>query len=75
MIQKGDLVRNAGDPKWQMFSGIFGDWCGVVLEFRRSNLSSITRYYLLKVLLSSHGSVAESLITEDEFREHVEVIT
>lgn len=78
LVQEGDLVRNSGDPRWQMFSGIVGDWCGVVLEFRKSNLHPLpqnTRYYLLKVLLSSHGNVVESLITEDEFREHVEVIT
>ena len=75
MVQEGDLVRNFGDPRFQMFSGIIGDWCGVVLEFRRNNLHSITQYHLLKVLLSSHGNVVESLITEDEFRDYVEVLT
>ncbi len=78
MVQEGDLVRNFGDPSFQAFSGIVGDWCGVVLEFGKPNSTThpFTPWYRLRVLLSSHGNqVVESWITGDEFKENFEVLT
>ena len=76
MVQEGDLVRNFGDPSFQAFSGIVGDWCGVVLEFSKPSLGRFYKFYRLRVLLSSHGNqVVESWITVDEFKENFEVLT
>lgn len=77
-MNPGDLVRNFGNSSFQAFSGIVGDWCGVVLEFGKPNSTTqpFTPWYRLRVLLSSHGNQAvESWITVDEFKENFEVLT
>ena len=75
-MKPGDLIRNFGNSSFQAFSGIVGDWCGVVLEFGKPSLGRFYKFYRLRVLLSSHGNqVVESWITVDEFKENFEVLT
>jgi hypothetical protein len=73
-----DLVRNVRNTSFQAFSGIVGDWCGIVLEFGKPNSTThpFIPWYRLRVLLSSHrNQVVESWITVDELKENFEVLT
>lgn len=67
----GDLVRNSGNPRVQVFDGYPGFWMGTVVFFERDP-SFFGKYLRLHVLIGDQ--IKKSWLTDEQLIQNVEVI-
>ena len=70
MLRVGDLVRNSGDPRCQLFDGYPGFWMGTVVFFERD--PRYGKYLRLHVLIGDQ--IKKSWLTDEQLIQNVEVI-